>query len=51
MNLNVSDALQLECLKGATVVAGEAGLENIIRSVGVMEVPTFYRGFQQGICY
>lgn len=37
--ITVRSALQLDCFKGARVIAGENGLDRVITSVNVMEVP------------
>lgn len=45
MQLTLREALTLaEPLRKARVVAGESGLDNVIRSVNVMEVPASSTG-------
>lgn len=39
MGITVREALQLGGLRQARVVAGEAGLDNVVKHVSVIEVP------------
>lgn len=46
--ITVRHALSLDCMQGARVVAGEDGLERIITSVNVMEVPDILPWVKEG---
>lgn len=46
--ITVKYALQLDCFKGAKLVAGQDGLERIITSVNVMEVPDILSWVKEG---
>lgn len=43
MRITVAEALKLEALRNASLVAGEAGKDRIIKSVNIMEVPQIGR--------
>ncbi len=43
MRITVADALQMEALKDAVLVAGEKGKNRIIKSINIMEVPDIQR--------
>lgn len=49
MRVNVSDALGLDVLKGAKVLAGEGGLHRRILAAEVMEVPDISGWLSEGI--
>lgn len=46
--ITVEHALQLPCLEGARLVAGESGKDRVIRVVNIMEVPDIVRWMRGG---
>ena len=48
MNITVSDALRLPALKDAVLIAGHAGVDRVISSVNMMEVPGIVNYVKRG---
>ena len=41
MSVTVRDVMKLPCMKGAEIVAGKSGIDNVVTSVTVMEYSSY----------